>query len=71
MINKLNLLIPSKPLSFAEGVTVFMLCKRTSPKLLLPSRKELFRTEFDKIFGSLSESYLLRLRRSAIIEKDL
>ncbi|MDC1383593.1 peptidylprolyl isomerase [Candidatus Puniceispirillum sp.] len=71
MINELDLLIPSKPLSFIEGVSVFMLCKRTSPKIALPARKEVFRNEFDKIFGSLSESYLMRLRRSAIIETDI
>ena len=70
-INELDLLVPSKPLSFIEGVSIFMLCKRTSPKIALPPREEVFRNEFDKIFGSLSESYLLRLRRSAIIETDI
>ena len=71
MIDKLDLSVPSKPLSFVEGISVFMLCKRTTPKITLPSRKQVIRKEFDKIFGSLSESYLLRLRRSAIIETDL
>ena len=70
-IDELDLLVPSKPFSFIEGVSVFMLCKRLSPKIILPSRKEVLRTEFDKIFGSLSESYLMRLRRSAIIETDI
>ena len=70
-INELNLLVPSKPLSFIEGVSVFMLCKRTSAKIALPAREEILRNEFDKIFGSLSESYLIRLRRSAIIETDI
>ena len=71
LIKDLKILVPSKPLSFIEGVSVFMLCKREAHKMILPSRNDVFRAEFDKIFGSLSERYLLRLRRSAIIETDL
>ena len=48
-----------------------MLCKREAQKMILPSRNDVFSAEFDKIFGSLSERYLFRLRRSAIIETDL
>ena len=39
--------------------------------MILPSRDDVFRAEFDKIFGSLSERYLFRLRRSAFIETNL
>ena len=71
LVNELKASVPSKPLSFTEGISVFMLCYRISPKITLPSRDELLRVEFDKIFGSLSERYLLQLRRSAIIETNL
>ena len=71
LVNDLKIAVPSKPLSFKEGISVFMLCDRTSPKITLPSRDEVLRVEFDKIFGSLAERYLLRLRRSAVIENNL
>ena len=71
LVNELKASVPSKPLSFTEGISVFMLCDRISPKITLPSREELLRVEFDKIFGSLSERYLLQLRRSAVIETNL
>jgi peptidyl-prolyl cis-trans isomerase SurA len=70
LVNDLKAGVPSKPLSFNEGISVFMLCDRTSPKITLPSRDDVLRVEFDKIFGSLAERYLLRLRRSAIIETN-
>lgn len=71
LIKDLKILVPSKPLSFVEGVSVFMLCERKTQKMILPSREDVFSAEFNKIFGSLSERFLLRLRRSAIIEADL
>ena len=70
LVNDLKAGVPSKPLSFTEGISVFMLCDRISPKITLPSRDEILRVEFDKIFGSLAERYLLRLRRSAVIETN-
>ena len=70
LVNDLKAGVPSKPVSFTEGISVFMLCDRISPKIILPSRDEVLRIEFDKIFGSLAERYLLRLRRSAIIETN-
>jgi len=70
LVNDLKAGVPSKPLSFTEGISVFMLCDRISPKITLPPRDEVLRVEFDKIFGSLAERYLLRLRRSAIIETN-
>jgi peptidyl-prolyl cis-trans isomerase SurA len=70
LVNDLKARVPSKPLSFTEGISVFMLCARISPKITLPSRDEVLRVEFDKIFGSLAERYLLRLRRSAVIETN-
>ena len=39
--------------------------------MILPSREDVLSAEFNKIFGLLSERYLFRLRRSAIIETDL
>ena len=71
LIKDLEIMVPSKPLSFVEGVSVFMLCKREARKMILPSREDVFSTEFNKIFGLLSERYLFRLRRSATIETDL
>jgi peptidyl-prolyl cis-trans isomerase SurA len=70
LVNDLKTGVPSKPLSFTDDISVFMLCDRISPKITLPSRDEVLRVEFDKIFGSLAERYLLRLRRSAIIETN-
>ena len=70
LVDDLKAGVPSKPLSFTEGISVFMLCDRISPKITLPSRDEVLRVEFDKIFGSLAERYLLRLRRSAVIETN-
>ena len=70
LVNDLKPGVLSKPLSFKEGISVFMLCDRTSPKIILPKRDEVLRVEFDKIFGSLAERYLLRLRRSAVIETN-
>ena len=71
LVNDLKAGVPSKPLSFTEGISVFMLCDRISPKITLPSREDVFRVEFNKIFGSLAERYLMRLRRSAVIETNL
>ena len=59
----------SAPLSFREGIAVFMLCKRDKAKIDLPSRKDLERKIVEKFFGSLGERYLLRLRRAAMIER--
>ena len=70
LVNELKASVPSKPLSFTEGISVFMLCDRISPKITLPPRDEVLQVEFDKIFASLAERYLLRLRRSAIIETN-
>jgi len=61
---------PSETLSFAEGVAVFMLCKREKALLELPSRDDIKRNLLQKLFGSLGERYLLRLRRSAVIERS-
>jgi peptidyl-prolyl cis-trans isomerase SurA len=61
---------PSETLSFAEGVAVFMLCKREKALLELPSRDDIKRNLLEKLFGSLGERYLLRLRRSAVIERS-
>ncbi len=59
---------PSAPLAFEGGISVIMLCSRAKPQIKLPSRDDLYRAELDKVFGDLSERYLLRLRRTAIVE---
>ena len=71
LIKDLKIMTPSKPLSFIDGMSVFMLCTREAQKMLLPSKEDVARVEFDKIFGSLSERFLFRLRRSASIETNL
>ncbi len=68
IIEKLADNTPSEPLIFAEGMVVFMICEREMPKLDLPSFEEQERTELNKMFSTLSNRYLLRLRRSTNIE---
>lgn len=68
IIEKLELNTPSEPLNFAEGMVVFMVCKRTMPKVDLPSLDDLKNTELNKIFAIISNRYLLRLRRAATID---
>jgi peptidyl-prolyl cis-trans isomerase SurA len=69
LVKELKPGITSAPLSFGEGVAVFMLCKREKAKIDLPSRKDVERVIVEKLFGSLGERYLLRLRRAAAIER--
>ena len=69
LVNELQPNTPSAPLSFTSGVAVFMLCKREKAKIKLPSRKDVERSIVEKLFGSLGERYLLRLRRTAAIER--
>ena len=68
LVGELNENEPSEPLAFAEGVAVFMVCKRAAPDLDLPSRDEIRRIQIDKVFGAVSERHLLRLRRAAVID---
>ena len=49
-------------------VAVFV-CKREKAKIDLPSREDVERGIVEKLFGSLGERYLLRLRRAAAIER--
>jgi len=58
----------SKPLNFAEGLVVFMVCERKLPELELPSIDSLKQRELERILTSLSGRYLLRLQRNARIE---
>ena len=69
LVNELQPGNASAPLSFSEGVAVFMLCKREKAKIDLPSREDVERSIVEKLFGSLGERYLLRLRRAAAIER--
>lgn len=59
---------PSRPLNFAEGLVVFMVCQRTLPELDLPSIDLLKQRELERIMTSLSGRFLLRLQRNARIE---
>ena len=68
LIKELNVGEPSEALSFNEGVASFMVCKRLKPELNLPTREDIYRVQFNRLFGSLGERYLLRLRRKASIE---
>ena len=67
-INSLELNTASKPLNFAEGLVVFMVCERKLPELELPSIESLKQRELERILTSLSGRYLLRLQRNATIE---
>ena len=69
LVNELQPGVASAPLSFSEGIAVFMLCKREKAKIDLPSRTDVERAIVEKLFGSLGERYLLRLRRAASIER--
>lgn len=60
---------PSAPLGFAEGIASMMVCKIEAPQIALPSRDDIRQVLLDKTFGSLSERQLLRLRRTAVIER--
>ena len=69
LISKLEPGKPSEPLAFAEGIASLMLCKRQEPKLDLPERAEIRQAYLDRIYGSLSERQVLKLRRMAVIER--
>ena len=69
LVNELQPGVASAPLSFSEGIAVFMLCNREKAKINLPSREDVERAIVEKFFGSLGERYLLRLRRAALIER--
>ena len=60
---------PSEPLAFAEGIASLMICKREEPKIDLPERAEIRQAYLDRIYGSLSERQVLKLRRLAVIER--
>ena len=69
LVASLEIGVPSEPLSFAEGVASMMVCNLLEPTLQLPPREEIKQSLIDKIFGSLGERQLQRLRRTAIIER--
>ena len=58
----------TSPILFAEGFSIIMLCSKSEPVVAFPSREEIERGELDKLFSVLSSRYLIRLRRSAVIE---
>ncbi len=58
----------SEPIAFAEGIAIMMVCRRDKPQLNLPSREEVRRVQFNRLFGDLSERHMVRLRRSALID---
>ena len=46
-----------------------MLCRTELPVIELPPREEIEQTLLNNIYGSLSERQLVRLRRTAVIER--
>ncbi len=58
----------TRPLPFAEGMTVFMVCDRNQPKIELPNIETLKQAEFEKLLTNISGRYLLRLQRKAVID---
>lgn len=59
------------PLTFSEGMVVFMLCDKKAPDLDLPDLKEIERAALEKLVSTLSGRFLLRLQRQAsIIYRD-
>ena len=69
LVALLEIGVPSEPLSFAEGIASMMVCELLEPQLQLPPREEIRQAVIDKIFGSLGERQLQRLRRTAVIER--
>ena len=69
LVASLEIGVPSEPLSFAEGIASMMVCELLEPQLQLPPREEIRQALIDKIFGSLGERQLQRLRRTAVIER--
>lgn len=69
LVKSLEIGVPSEPLGFAEGVASMMVCELLEPQLQLPPRDEVRQALIDKIFGSLGERQLQRLRRTAVIER--
>ncbi len=67
----LDINTPSRPINFAEGLVVFMVCARALPELDLPSLDSLKQRELERIMTSLSGRFLLRLQRNARIEIKL
>ena len=68
LVTELDDNMSSEPLAFAEGVAVFMVCRREKPKIELPTRDEIESAQIDKLFGTISERHLIRLRRTAVID---
>ena len=69
LVASLEIGVPSEPLSFADGIASMMVCELLEPQLQLPPREEIRQALIDKIFGSLGERQLQRLRRTAVIER--
>ncbi len=69
LIKSLTVNVPSSPLGFAEGIASLMLCRTELPVIELPPREEIEQTLLNNIYGSLSERQLVRLRRTAVIER--
>ena len=69
LVASLEIGVPSEPLSFAEGIASMMVCELLEPQLQLPPREEIRQALIDKIFGSLGERQLQRVRRTAVIER--
>ena len=58
----------TQPVSFAEGMAVFMVCEKTLPETSLPSAEELTQNIQNRYFSILSNRHLNQLRREAVID---
>ena len=58
----------TEPISFSEGVIVFMICGKTVPEVELPGIGEVEARIGNRHFSVLSSRYLAQLRRKAIID---
>ena len=58
----------TNPLSFSEGMVMFMLCARVEKEIKLPDLETLKQAEFEKLYSTISSRYIVRLERAAAIE---
>jgi len=56
------------PVSFNEGMAIFMVCDKSFPSTDLPSIQALTQTIQNRYFSILSQRYLNQLRREAVVD---
>ena len=68
LIAPLDAGMKTKPVSFNEGMAVFMVCDKSVPQTDLPSLEALTQTIQNRYFSILSQRYLNQLRREAVVD---